>query len=190
MIRFRCPSCSKTLLAADPSAGNRTRCKNCAAVVRIPAAAAVTVTAVAPAPDPWWEETDAEPVRPDPCKCGSDIPETEFEEDGAELVAPPEPAPQTSSLVTCGDCGSPVSPKAAACPRCGNPLSIIVDNTKEKCPYCGKNTVGKAHGLQGFLELFMGVFLSVFGCLILGVLFYFDTSSIPFCSNCRRRVRS
>ena len=41
------------------------------------------------------------------------------------------------ALVRCGECGSDVSDKAAACPKCGAPIRAAVKaDTGRRCPFC------------------------------------------------------
>lgn len=38
----------------------------------------------------------------------------------AEFVAPPAPKPPVSRMITCADCGAPMSQRALWCPACGS----------------------------------------------------------------------
>jgi hypothetical protein len=98
------------------------------------------------------------------------------------------------SLVQCPDCGRKVSERASACPECGCPLGRSVPpplpaHQGRVCPYCGGSGVGKARGLQGFAEVFLG-FVLTFLFLIPGVIYYIYMESVPYCASCGRRVWS
>jgi DNA-directed RNA polymerase subunit RPC12/RpoP len=57
----------------------------------------------------------------------------------------PAPTPQgeLSPLITCPDCGSTVSRRAAACPKCGAPLQSKIDREGLPCPRCGNRNSWK-----------------------------------------------
>lgn len=40
------------------------------------------------------------------------------------------------SLIQCKDCGNQISAAAAACPKCGAPVPVVIGDNQEQCPFC------------------------------------------------------
>ena len=100
MIRYQCPTCGTDLQSEDSAAGLKQVCPVCRAVCQVPADGGQQ------APAPPGRQA---PGRSDPL---------------GQLAA--AASGRGGDLVTCRDCGQPVSPRAAACPHCGAPVSAPV----------------------------------------------------------------
>src|SRR4051812_18297477 len=89
------------------------------------------------------------------------------------------------ALHTCRDCGDVVSSHASACPNCGCPMGATAPTPG--CPHCGSESVSRVRGLQGPIEVLVGIILLI--CFVIpGVLFYIVQEGKPYCSRCGRRV--
>lgn len=64
------------------------------------------------------------------------------------------------ALIKCSECGSEVSDKAAACPKCGNPINEIEPPREATTKTTSSGALAK---FIGFMMIVIGMFMAIAG---------------------------
>lgn len=110
-----------------------------------------------------------------------------------ERPAPAPPSPPARQTRACPFCGEQILKTAVKCKHCGEFLDGRARQPAEpqhrgrQCPYCGAYGVGKVRGLQGGGEVLLAIVL-FFLWIIPGIIYYIYIESVPYCSECGKRV--